>query len=343
MYCPECGKQNPDNAKFCMSCGTRMAEPESAPVNPVKIEPPKSVKVDPAKPASIEPPFKVQPIDPHSAYRRPGVRSDAPASSAEPPKPEHQPPSAANRAQLPPQRTVKAVTSSGGEVMPPSRAPNVKQPNRYKNVTHRAPAPSPYKRQEQVRRDPDDDGLFFEDIDEPDVLIDEEDLFARHIKSMIAVVLLALAVGTIGWLFFIPSGQLFRASIGVNAPAESYKLLGDQRTAAGELGAAADAYYEALKLDPVNYLYAMKVGEAYEKIGDDDTAFRAYQSCIEIRGNLPDPYLKLIEILKRAGNLANAEQWRKLGYDKTGDVSLAKPIETPRPQTDIIDSMPTLG
>ena len=24
MYCPKCGRQNPDNAKFCQGCGERL-------------------------------------------------------------------------------------------------------------------------------------------------------------------------------------------------------------------------------------------------------------------------------------------------------------------------------
>lgn len=41
MFCPNCGKSNPDDSKFCESCGTNMLEPVAAPpVQPAYAPPP---------------------------------------------------------------------------------------------------------------------------------------------------------------------------------------------------------------------------------------------------------------------------------------------------------------
>ena len=34
-FCTECGHQNPDDARFCSQCGTRLAAPEEVPPSPV--------------------------------------------------------------------------------------------------------------------------------------------------------------------------------------------------------------------------------------------------------------------------------------------------------------------
>ena len=33
-FCTACGKQNPDDARFCSQCGTRLVTPEAAPTEP---------------------------------------------------------------------------------------------------------------------------------------------------------------------------------------------------------------------------------------------------------------------------------------------------------------------
>lgn len=55
MYCSECGKQNPEGAKFCAFCGAKLTAP-TAP------------QPEPKQPAPTQPTPKP---DPHQAYRRP--------------------------------------------------------------------------------------------------------------------------------------------------------------------------------------------------------------------------------------------------------------------------------
>ncbi len=334
MYCGECGKQNPEGAKFCAFCGNKLPAVGAA---------------EPAAEAAKPAPETAKP-DPHQAFKRPSgddVRpmADNPAQPArsgdakpaQPPRPAVQP------AKPAPQPAVRkpqgAITASGGEVMPPSRAPNVKKASGYSQITHRTPVVSPYA-QTKKKSDEDDEDLFFEAVDEP--YDDEgEDNLVRHLKSAIAVLFLVLVVGTLGWLFLSHSGQMFRAEMGLPAPAEIYRELGDQRATRNELKGAADAYYRALSQDSSNYIYAMLVGQAYEAIGDYETAFKAYQLCQAQRENAPEPYLHLAEIQERNGNAEAGRRWRQMGYEKTGDASLLK--EDPRAGSeDILDPVPAM-
>ena len=62
MFCPNCGKSNPDDSKFCESCGTNMLEPVVAaapqqaftPAPPAA--PPAPAYAPPAQPAYAPPP-----------------------------------------------------------------------------------------------------------------------------------------------------------------------------------------------------------------------------------------------------------------------------------------------
>jgi tetratricopeptide (TPR) repeat protein len=203
----------------------------------------------------------------------------------------------------------KAMTASGGMVTPPAR---------------RSPSkPSgPFKPQKQPRKD-----LFFEDMEMPaENFYDEaaEDrALSRRIKAIVSV---ALAVGVLMvaiWLMLTPGGQIIRAQMNLGAPASAYKALGDQELKGGQVQRAADAYHNALKLDPKNYEYAILVGKAKEMVGDRDAAIKAYRVCIDIKPTAVEPYVRLKELYKVLGDNQMAESWRAEGYAKTGDATLA--------------------
>ena len=357
MFCHECGKQNPDEAKFCAYCGRQLLTPaaQTADSPPVREDAPKRTEpVSAPKPKPIPAP---EPADPHQLFRRPlregfDVRPildnpaqplrEGPAATASP-SPKPVPPQEAPISPAPPPRTKylhtdqPAVTSSGGEVMPPSRAPSAskKKPARYADITQQHPTRLPPARAARPVREAapeafEEDDLFFEDEEE------EEDLFARRLKSIIALLFFVLILGTGIWLIFMDSGHLFRASLGLGAPAKAYYALGDQKAARNELRGAAEAYYSAMKLDPDNYAYSLKVGNIHESLNDHDTAMRAYQNCIKLRDYEPKPYHLLAALLEKIGNAEVAGQWRRMGLEKTGDTSLIKD----EPLQDIIPESP---
>ncbi len=203
----------------------------------------------------------------------------------------------------------KAVTASGGMVTPPVR---------------RSPSkPSgPFRPQRQPRND-----LFFEDLEMPrENFYDEaaEDrALSRRIKAIVSI---ALAVGVLMvgiWLMLTPGGQIVRAQLNLGAPASAYKALGDQDLAGGQVQRAADAYYNALKLDQTNYEYAMLVGKTKEMVGDREAAIKAYMLCVNLKETAVEPYIRLKDLYKVLGDSQMAENWRARGYAKTGDATLA--------------------
>lgn len=203
----------------------------------------------------------------------------------------------------------KAVTASGGMVTPPAR---------------RSPSkPSgPFRPQRQPRND-----LFFEDLEMPrENFYDEaaEDrALSRRIKAIVSI---ALAVGVLMvgiWLMLTPGGQIVRAQLNLGAPASAYKALGDQDLAGGQVQRAADAYYNALKLDQKNYEYAMLVGKTKEMVGDREAAIKAYMICVNLKETAVEPYIRLKDLYKVLGDSQMAENWRAQGYAKTGDATLA--------------------
>lgn len=57
MFCPNCGKQLPENGNFCPNCGEKlMAAPQAQPVQPVQVPP---VQVPPV---SVQPEVPAQPV-----------------------------------------------------------------------------------------------------------------------------------------------------------------------------------------------------------------------------------------------------------------------------------------
>ena len=70
MFCPNCGKSNPDGSKFCENCGSNMLEsngvqqaapqqPVAPPPAPVYQQPPQPQYQTPAAPANLSAPLSV--------------------------------------------------------------------------------------------------------------------------------------------------------------------------------------------------------------------------------------------------------------------------------------------
>ncbi len=203
----------------------------------------------------------------------------------------------------------KAVTASGGMVTPPARRAPVR-------------GASPMKPKRTGR-----DDLFFEDLEMPrENYYDEasEDrALSRRIRGIIALALVICVGIVVIWFNWMPGGQIFRARFGLGAPASAYKTLGDQERAGGQIQRAADAYYDALRLDPNNYDYALLVGQTQEMIGDRENASRAYMKCVMLRPTDAEAYKRLVELYTVMGDTQAAETFRAQGYKETADPSLA--------------------
>jgi hypothetical protein len=216
---------------------------------------------------------------------------------------------ARDRADRPKATHGKAVTASGGMVTPPAR---------------RSPAKhsGPFRPKQRSGKD-----IFFEDLETPaenfyDEAVEERAL-SRRIKGIVTVALLAGALMVAIWLMWTPGGQMVRAQLNLGAPASAYKALGDQDRAGGQVQRAADAYYNALKLDPKNYDYALLVGQTQEMTGNRESAAKAYMLCVTLKPTEVQPYKLLVDLYRVMGDNDAAENWRAEGYKQTADASLA--------------------
>ncbi len=177
------------------------------------------------------------------------------------------------------------------------------------------------------RKRPEDD-LFFEDVEPGDDFEEEEDLMGRRVKSAIAALCLLAVLGFVFWLLVLPGGQMLRAEMGVGAPASAYAALGQQYLAEGSIKRAADAYYDALRLDPDNYDYALQVAQTQEMLGDRETALSAYAKCLSLDPGRTEPYQAVAQIYQQMGDMDRAANALKVGYDNTGDLELLHAYQT---------------
>ncbi len=180
------------------------------------------------------------------------------------------------------------------------------------------------------KKRPQDD-LFFEDIDQPgERAYDEEEdelVWPRRIKSAAAGLFLLAVLSFVFWLLILPGGQVFRASMGMGAPASAYAGLGDRYLGENSVKRAADAYYDALRLDPNNYDFAFKVARTQALVGERNKALAAYAKCIELKGDQWEPYQAVAELYEQMGDLPRAANALKAGYDRTGNLDLFRAYE----------------
>ncbi len=171
------------------------------------------------------------------------------------------------------------------------------------------------------------DDLFFEDMKMPEENFydeaAEENALSRKIKSIVAAAFLLSALIVAIWFYLMPGGQVFRASLGMGAPASAYKTLGDQLLRGNQPVRAAKAYHDALKLDPDNYQYALLAAKTLDAAGSREEAVKAYMYCVKLRPADPEPYLLLADLYRIMNDPQSAELWREEGYKQTGDESLA--------------------
>lgn len=359
MYCSSCGKQNPEGAAFCAFCGKKMTAPQEESQTFIEGEllvP--DQESHQAPPASHQPYMRPDPSrlvtpmadNPAQPARRSEMRKARSAQAAQPQDleaPEQPAQAAGNGARREPssyksaslQREAPsqaaaarretaarhgaaggpdtarhgAARDAAGRAVPERKSP---VPPR-KKADWEAPSTLVPKR----RKRPADD-LFFEDVEPGDDFEEDDDLMGRRIKSAIAALCLLAVLGFVFWLLVLPGGQMLRAKMGVGAPASAYAALGQQYLSEGSMKRAADAYYDALRLDPDNYDYALQVAQTQEMLGDRETALAAYAKCLSLDPGRPEPYRAVAQIYQQMGDLDRAANALKVGYDSTGDLEL---------------------
>lgn len=367
MYCASCGKENPQGAAFCAFCGKKLVQPQDqdqafiegeliAPEETTAdapVETPAQPQADPLKasrpapsahqaymrpdPSRLVTPLGDNPAQPlrRSEARRARAaeaKEEAPADDLDeveaPEKAPQTPPRregaarrpAPKRETPPPRRAPRPVNvDAAGRPVPERKAPVVPR----KKADWAAPNTLVPRRKKRPAED-----LFFEDVAPGDDFEEEDErLLGRRIKSAAAAIFLLAALGFVFWLLVLPGGQMLCARMGVGAPASAYAALGEQYLAEGSMKRAADSYYDALRRDPDNYDYALRVAQTQALVGDRETALTAYAKCMSLRPSEAEPYRAVAELYQQMGQDENARVALKTGYDRTGDLELFRAYE----------------
>ncbi len=224
------------------------------------------------------------------------------------------------------------LTSSGTEEMP-ARKPPVSSVSREKRDTMVPERVVPEKKAQKLfiqRDEADEDDIFFmkpkkkapHRSDRAEREAEEEAQDDAYVNSRVRLILAAIAfvvcLSAAFWLFATQSGRVFRAGFGLSDDPAAYRILGDTALANNQVKRAADAYYQALALDPDDYATALLVGQTQQQIGNYDQADRAYQKCIALRPTDPEPYEHIIRLNVVRGDQQRAEYFRQLGLQQTG-------------------------
>ena len=300
MFCTQCGKENQDSARFCAFCG------EKFPADNAEVKPETC-------PETQAPSVPEQRVFRRSLANRASAPGQVPpdhAPYARPAKP---------AAQLPPSRYVRLTEAKeqGGQ---DTEAPGAPPPARPANATAARVRQLPYEDEEDEYED--DEGSFFSPM----------------VIASLMVLVAALACG--GWLFLTGSGRMWRASMGMNAPASAYWSLGDRFTAQSQTESAVKAYETALRLDELNFEGTLKLAKALELQGNAERSLRAYRKCISLNEKNPEPYRRLAQVLAREGRDAERAQVLQEGVAKTGDPSLGEQVSSLAPPAPKINPEP---
>ena len=338
MYCASCGKENPQGAAFCAFCGKKLTAPQAD--GPAFIESELVLTEEEPAPKAAE---AAQAPSAHQAYMRPDPsrlvtplgdnpaqplrRSEARKARAaeaqrreEPQEPPAKAPTRAAEprpAATPQARRAQRNTDAAGQPVPERKPPVAPR----KEAKWTAPSTLVPKRRKRPAED-----LFFED-EESESFDEDEGQLARRVKSAAAAVFLLAALGFVFWLIALPGGQMLRARMGMGAPASAYAALGQQYLNEGSMKRAADMYYDALRLDPDNYDYALWVAKTQELVGDRERALTAYAKCMSLKPAEAEPYRAVAELYRQLGDEERVRNALKTGYDRTGDLELFRAYE----------------
>src|SRR5207302_116219 len=94
----------------------------------------------------------------------------------------------------------------------------------------------------------------------------------------------------------------------------SFIFLGNVRVAQGNLAKSAEAYEQALKLDPTNLRALENLGNYYALL-DPDKALTYYQRYVELNPHDADIYFQMALVYQKRGNLQKARALYKQSLD----------------------------
>lgn len=153
---------------------------------------------------------------------------------------------------------------------------------------------------------------------------DRESFLERHLRSLIAMALLAVTVIVFCvWSTSTASGKRTFAQLGIGG-ASGYILLGDDCMESGNYARAVEHYYRALK-QHTSYESAAKLAQAYRMTGDTEREASVLLLCVDRFETEREPYKRLKELYpdltRRPETVQNA---LNRGAHVLGDASIAQ-------------------
>lgn len=300
MYCTECGKNNPDKAKYCAFCGAKLlsgAQGEWEAESRFDAPAPQAADDVWAKPAEPAAEKRAEP-----AVRRPlrgedVVRADHSRS-------------AQASAWAKPEDTVRARQAA------------------------RDGAPSTIVPLHGREAEPPQD-LFFDGYDEVPVQHrrpakrrreKKPSYLEQNLRGLVGIgMTLATLLLLAAWLFLMPSGRQMMARFGLSDDPAAYAAIAKNAYQAENYGTAAQNYYQALLLDDDNYDYALMTAECYrlsESVGQASTALTM---AIGIDASDVRAYRLLQQLYPDAATRPTAvTELLRQGATLTGDQSLTR-------------------
>lgn len=147
--------------------------------------------------------------------------------------------------------------------------------------------------------------------------------FQRHIRGIVALILLAILGIVFGVWIFSDNGQRVLASANLAWNAQSYADLGYEAYQQNNDLQAARYYERALERDGSNYEYAHSAMVAYYEANQIESAAAMLKKCIEMDPDNPEPYHEMLILYPDAANRPwEIQELIRLGFQRTGDQSL---------------------
>ena len=352
MFCSRCGKKVLDEMQFCPFCGTKIIIPdqEEDAATPVKAE---SIFDAPAgEPAT---PRASKEMPELSAAARRFVEERTPVVEAEKPMEDAPAAETEKEASEPTKPEEKKEDSfwakpSENDETPEKAAKPIKASPREELRVRPKPVKAPEKPLDMFLENEEEEDAFDafeavqsrarddfssrnygsryrdEELDDDDD-DDGEGFFARHIRGIVAFVLVLALLAAVVVYGISDPGQMLLAKL--NLPfalplkAEAYVKLGYERYQQEDY-AQAGAYYEkALTRQPDNYNYASSAAMAY--VADKDTikATEMLKKCVEINPDALEPYIYLMNLYPdSASRPGEITRLLEQGYQRTNDERL---------------------
>lgn len=179
----------------------------------------------------------------------------------------------------------------------------------------------------------DDDDYDFDPEDDYDSgyggksyrFVEEEEgsFFSRHVRGIVALILLAVAAVVLTLWSFSNAGQTTLARMNLAWKAPVYSSLADEAYKKGSKLEAAQYYEKAFARKPDNYEYAHSSMVAYYESGEIEKAAAMLKKCIAMHPNDVEPYREMLVLYPDAAS----RPWEiteivRDGYSRTGDERL---------------------